>query len=317
MDAPLDPDAFPIERAAVRGVELAFARAGVGGFPLLLLHGWPETKRIWWRNIGPLAAAGFEVIAPDLRGFGDSGLAADGHYDIAAHARDARELLTGVLGHERCAAAGGDLGGAVVQDLSLRFAGLVERQVLFNTPLPRLRDRYREAGIEPVPRPAERAASDYFVRQGGEPERLLAELDTAERRRRYVGEFYGHRFWATPGAFDTAAVEFMAEPFADPEKLLAGWANYGAATGARPSSERPLLDTTSAVPTLVLYGPEDHVIWHRFPEMCEVAFEELIGPFVVPRAGHFPQWERAELFNQTLAYFLADLRGGVEAEKEG
>jgi pimeloyl-ACP methyl ester carboxylesterase len=42
------------------------------------VHGWPETRRIWWRNIAPLAAAGFEVIVPDLRGFGDSSLAPDG-----------------------------------------------------------------------------------------------------------------------------------------------------------------------------------------------------------------------------------------------
>jgi pimeloyl-ACP methyl ester carboxylesterase len=41
------------------------------GYPLLLLH--PETKRIWWRNIGPLAEAGYEVIAPDLRGYGGLG----------------------------------------------------------------------------------------------------------------------------------------------------------------------------------------------------------------------------------------------------
>ena len=84
---PLEADAFPVERTAVAdGLELAFIRRGEGGYPLLLLHGWPETKRIWWRNIGPLADAGFEVIVPDLRGFGDSGLAPDGFYDPAAHA---------------------------------------------------------------------------------------------------------------------------------------------------------------------------------------------------------------------------------------
>ncbi len=43
----------------VRGVDLAYVHEGAGGFPLVLLHGWPETKRIWWRNIEPLAAAGF------------------------------------------------------------------------------------------------------------------------------------------------------------------------------------------------------------------------------------------------------------------
>ncbi|TMK40852.1 MAG: alpha/beta hydrolase, partial [Actinobacteria bacterium] len=38
----------------------------------------------------------------------------------------------------------------------------------------------------------------------------------------------------------------------------------------------------------------------------EVVFSELVGPFVVPRAGHFLQWERADLLNRTLAYFLRD-----------
>ncbi len=66
-------DAFTIHTAVVaEGVSLAFVREGVGGVPLLLVHGYPETKRIWWRNIEALAAAGFEVIVPDLRGMGDS-----------------------------------------------------------------------------------------------------------------------------------------------------------------------------------------------------------------------------------------------------
>ena len=68
----------------MRGVEIAYLREGVGGFPLVLLHGWPETMRIWWRNIEPLADAGFEVIVPDLRGFGESGLAPDGFYDVGS-----------------------------------------------------------------------------------------------------------------------------------------------------------------------------------------------------------------------------------------
>ena len=69
----LDPGAFATHRATVRdGLELAYVHEGAGGTPLLVLHGWPETRRIWWRNIGPLAAGGFEVIAPDHPGFGRS-----------------------------------------------------------------------------------------------------------------------------------------------------------------------------------------------------------------------------------------------------
>lgn len=309
MDDATHSDAFPVEHAEVRaGVNIAYVRAGSGGYPLLLVHGWPETKRIWWRNIAPLAHAGFEVIVPDLRGFGDSGLAPDGCYDLAAHARDMHALLSDVLGHERCAAAGGDLGGGVIQDLGLRFAGFVERQVLFNSVLPLLGQAYEDAGIPLAPPPEVRMAADYFLRQGREADALAAELDSPERRRRYVAEFYGHRFWATPGAFSRAQVDFMTEPFADAESLRAGWGNYESALGTRSLSEPPRFFEVSDVPTLALYGADDHVIWREFPQMCEVAFSELVGPFVVQRAGHFLQWERAGLLNRAISYFLGELR---------
>jgi pimeloyl-ACP methyl ester carboxylesterase len=310
MSEAADPDAFGVERAEVRpGVSIAFVRAGVGGYPLLLVHGWPETKRIWWRNIAPLAEAGFEVIVPDLRGFGESGLAPDGFYDLAAHARDMHALVRDLLGHERCSAAGGDIGGGVIQDLGLRFEGFVERQILFNTILPLLAQDYEAAGIPVAPTRELRMAADYFIRQGREADALAAELDSPESRRRYVGEFYGHRFWASPGSFAREAVDFMTEPFAEPELLRAGWGNYESAIGTRPLSEAPRFFEHSAVPTLALYGAEDHVIWREFPQMCEVAFTELVGPFVVPRAGHFLQWERAHLLNKTIEYFLRDLQG--------
>ncbi len=63
------------------------------------------------------------------------------------------------------------------------------------------------------------------------------------------------------------------------------------------------------MPTVALYGIEDHVMFRDFPERCAVAFTELVGPFVVPRAGHFLQWERAALLNGTLGGFCRDLLG--------
>src|ERR1700683_4519990 len=120
--APPDRNAFAVQRAEVRnGVPLSFVHEGVGGFPILLVHGYPETKRIWWRNIGPLAAAGFEVIAPDLRGYGDSDLAPDGFYDVAAYSMDLHALVADVLGHPRCVVVGGDLGGVVLYDVARRY----------------------------------------------------------------------------------------------------------------------------------------------------------------------------------------------------
>ena len=90
------------------------------------------------------------------------------------------------LGHERVRGLrGGDLGGVVAQDLSLRFAGLVERLLLFNTILPLLREAYEAAGIR-LPAREVRMAADYFIRQATDADGLAAELDTPERRRRYV-----------------------------------------------------------------------------------------------------------------------------------
>ena len=307
MDRQLDVGRFATERAEVRdGVRIAYVHEG-RGYPLLLVHGWPESRRIWWRNIAALADAGFEVIAPDLRGSGDSSLAPDGFYDLAAHSQDMHALVAGVLGHTSCAAAGGDLGGGVIQDLGLRFDGFLDRQILFNCILPLLPAAYEAAGLPASPTAQVRAAADYFARQGREADALAAELDTAERRRRYIAEFYGHRMWASPGSFSREEIGFMAEPFEDPDHLRAGFGNYESAVSARALSGAPRFFERSAVPTLALYGPQDHVIWQTFPEMCEVAFTDLVGPFVVPRAGHFLQWERASLFNRATASFLRDL----------
>ncbi len=287
------------------GVELSYWREGTGGEPLVLLHGWPETRRIWARNVEALADAGFEVVVPDLRGSGESGLAPDGFYDLAAHARDVHALMAGALGHERFAAAGSDLGGGVAIDLGLRFAGAVERQVLFNCVLPLLE------GMPPIGART-RQASDYFVRQARDADALAAELRTPEERRRYVATFYTSRFWGTPGGFTREEVAWMAEPFGDAERLRAGFGNYESAVGTRPASEPARFAERVTVPTLALHGPDDHVIYEDFPERCEAVFSDLVGPFVVPRAGHFLQWERAELFNRTVIAFL---RGGLESSR--
>jgi pimeloyl-ACP methyl ester carboxylesterase len=61
------------------------------------------------------------------------------------------------------------------------------------------------------------------------------------------------------------------------------------------------------VPTLALYGPDDHVLAPTFPDRCRVAFPNCIGPFVLQRCGHFVQWEAADVLNNALRWFCADL----------
>ncbi len=306
----LRADRFRVERASPRGFVQAFVREGVGGVPLLLVHGWPETKRIWWRNIAPLAAAGFEVIAPDLRGFGDSGVGPDGFHDVPAHSRDLYALVREHLGHERVVAVGGDLGGPVIQDLSLRFPGFVERMVLFNSPLPF--DRERMAGLRTRP---PREASDYFVRQGTDADALAAELGTPEMRRRYIATFYTSRFWAHPGAFSPEAVAFMTEPFADGAKLRASFGAYEATFREEARSEPSAMAAPNPTPTMVLFGPSDHVIYPDFDLMAAAVFPNRVGPFLLRDCGHFVQWEAAERLNSAIIAWCGDLlaargRGG-------
>ena len=105
---------------------------GGRGPALLCVHGWPESKRIFWKVIEPFARAGFDVIVPDLRGFGDSGPAPDGFYDTVSHARDMHSLVRDHLGYESAVLLGGDLGGPVIQEMALRWPEFVERMVLFN-----------------------------------------------------------------------------------------------------------------------------------------------------------------------------------------
>ena len=298
-----DPDAFPYETTDVRGFRQSFVHAGAGhgGVPLLLVHGWPETSRIWWRNIGPLVDAGFDVIAPDLRGFGRSDVGPDGKHDVPAHSRDLHALLTEHLGLERVVVAGGDLGGPVVSDLAARFPDLVDRLVLWNAPVPY--DKERMAGMR-TRAPSE--AADYFLRQGTDADALAAELATPEQRRRYIATFYSSRFWAHPGSFDREAIDFMTEPFADAAKLRASFGNYESVFVESARSEAPMLGRNPDVEALILYGPSDHVLYPEFDRMAAVVFPNHVGPFLVRDAGHFLQWEAPSVFNSAVRSFCRD-----------
>src|SRR5258705_192537 len=155
MESPRHPK-YPVHRCKVRDdLAIGYWRAGEGGAPLLLVHGFPETKRIFARNVAPLAAAGFDVIVPDLRGVGDSDPAPDGFYDPPAYARDLRALCA-ALGVERCGAVAGDVRAMVVAELRLRFPRFVEHQCLFNTLAPpRCSSRLQRLAPSRAPPPRE------------------------------------------------------------------------------------------------------------------------------------------------------------------
>ena len=312
MRPDIDPARFAIHHVEVRAgtpgaVRIAFVREGAGGTPLVCVHGWPESKRVFWRVIEPLAAAGFEVIVPDLRGFGDSAVAADGFHDVPSHAHDVYSLVHDVLGHERVVLLGGDLGGPVIQDLALRHPDWVDRMVLFNSPLPFLKDRMATiTGTRPA-----REASDYFIRQGTDPDGLAAELTTPEQRRRYIATFYTSRFWAHPGAFSPDEVDFHTEPFGDAAHLRASFGGYESTFSAAARSEEPRLTRNERTRTLLLHGTSDHVIYPAFDRMAAEVFADHVGPFLLRDCGHFVPWEAPHALVSGTAAFCGDLLGAT------
>ena len=294
----MNGDDFTVHTTTTRGFTQAYVREGVGGKPALLVHGWPETKRIWWRNLASLAEAGFEVIVPDLRGFGDSDVAPDGFHDVSSHARDLYSLVHDDLGHQSIVVVGGDLGGPVIQDMSMRYPGFVDQMVLFNSPIPYVKGAMDGMRTRP---PIE--ASDYFIRQGTDADGLARDLDTPDKRRRYIATFYGSRFWAHPGAFTADDVDFMTEPFADGAKLRASWGAYESAFSEAARSEPSAMAAPNPTPTVILFGTADHVLYEDFDRMCEVVFPNRVGPYLLRDCGHFVQWERHDILNRTVEAF--------------
>ena len=141
------------QRAIIDGVELAYRRAG-DGRPVLLLHGIPTSSRLW-DEVGDRLAGRFDVIAPDLLGYGESGKPADRDVSMAAQPA----LMRGLL--EQFAAGpaivvGHDLGGAVAQLMAVDMPELVDGLVLIDSvsfdSWPILRMRMLRAGAPPFAR---------------------------------------------------------------------------------------------------------------------------------------------------------------------
>jgi pimeloyl-ACP methyl ester carboxylesterase len=313
--ADTDPQRFRTNVHDGRGFRQAYLREGTGGVPLLCIHGWPETKRIWWRVIEPLAAAGFEVIVPDLRGFGDSEVGPDGVSDVPVHSADLHDLVVRGLGLTSVVVCAGDLGGAVAMDLALRFPGFVERLVLFNSPLP-----YDAATMAGLRTRSAREARDYHIRQGTDADGLAAELDSEARRRHYIASFYTSRLWAHPGSFappdterrrvdESPVVDFHVEPFSDARKLRASFGAYEAAFSAGARSAPPMRGRNPDVEALILFGPSDHVVAPDFDRMAALVFPRHLGPFLVRDCGHFVPWEAPHAMVSAARLLCRDMLG--------
>jgi pimeloyl-ACP methyl ester carboxylesterase len=131
-------------RAESGGADIEFDVTGEGR-PLVLLHGFPDSKRVWRHQIAPLADAGFKVIVPDMRGYGASGKPAEvDAYNILYLVADVGAVLDQV-GVERAHVVGHDWGAAVAWALAAIAPDRVDHLVALSVGHP---SSFRAGGFE-------------------------------------------------------------------------------------------------------------------------------------------------------------------------
>jgi haloacetate dehalogenase len=125
-------DGFRLDRIDVGDVRLRVRHGGEGP-PVLLVHGHPRTHTTWHAVAPALVRAGFSVVCPDLRGYGESSAPPDqpDHSQASKRAMAGDFVsLMGILGHHRFHAVGHDRGSYAVQRLALDHPSAVERVVI-------------------------------------------------------------------------------------------------------------------------------------------------------------------------------------------
>ena len=135
-----------MEKIKINDIELAYTRRGKGT-PLVLLHGYPLDHHLW-DDVAPLLEDTFELILPDLRGFGES-TTVDSPFTMDDYASDIAGLLNH-LGIQKTAIVGHSMGGYVALAFARLYPervsglGLVSSQVLADPP-DRKEGRYKSA----------------------------------------------------------------------------------------------------------------------------------------------------------------------------
>ncbi len=201
---------FTHHYADVGEVMLHYVTAGSGP-PLVLLHGWPQT---WyeWRHVMPALAERFTVIAPDLRGLGDSSRPLTG-YDKRTIGNDVWRLVTETLGHRTFHLVGHDWGGPTAYAIAASHPESVTKLAIIDVVIPGDGGDFSQGG---------RRWHHQFHMTPDLPEALVQG-----RERLYLQWFY-QTFAYRPGSIDEAALDEFARTYSQPGAMRAGFNYYRA-----------------------------------------------------------------------------------------
>lgn len=271
------------------------ALVGGSGPPLLLLHGYPQT-RVMWRAVAPELARRFTVVIPDLRGYGrsDKPPGDDEHLTYSKRAMAKDQIATmRALGFDRFSIAGHDRGGRVAYRLAFDHPGAVAALAVLDI-LPTA-DVWARIDVDG----AMRMYHWFFLARprpfpetliGGAPELFLRTVLTD---------------WAAPGfAFDRENWADYAACFCDPATIHASCEDYRAGWGVdRAHDEADRGSKRIAAPTLAIWSERFSVARGEPLKTWSNWAENVVG-HAVP-GGHFVCEEQPQKVAALLQDFLA------------
>jgi pimeloyl-ACP methyl ester carboxylesterase len=282
--------AFQHHYAEVGEVVLHYVTLGSGP-PVVLLHGWPQT---WyeWRFVMPRLAERFTVIAPDLRGLGDSSRPLTG-YDKRTVANDVWRLMTETLGHRTFHLVGHDWGGPTAYALAASHPEAVTKLAIVDVVIPGDGGDFSQGG---------RRWHHQFHITPDLPEALVAG-----RERIYLQWFY-QTFAYKPGAIDEAALDEFVRTYSQPGALRAGFNYY------RSMSEDAKVNTAQLatgfrlpMPVLGVGGAVSYPHGRGRGADVEASMRRVatdVRGAIIPECGHFVPEEAPEMLSRLLLEFL-------------
>jgi pimeloyl-ACP methyl ester carboxylesterase len=278
--------------ARLSGVALHYVTAGdPSHLAVVLIHGYPQTWYEWRDIIPAMVEAGLYVIAPDMRGLGDSSKPLAG-YDKKTVAADIGELLTEVIGLTSFAVIGHDWGGPVAFALVAAHQEKITHFGLLDVVIP--------GGSVDIAQDGRRWHHAFHHTPD------LPEFLTAGREREYLTWFYRNFAW-NQGAIDEDAIDEFARCYSKPGAMRAGFAYYrAAAQDAKDNAALIAGGLKLEMPCLALGGEKWEARGRGMEpyESLKPLCTNLVGE-VVKDAGHFLVEDQPEHVAARLITFLS------------